>query len=43
LIVKDEIVLAGMLNLDSVVELKVTKAFADSALSKILVATSHPC
>ena len=36
LIVKDEIVLAGMLNLDSVVELKVTKAFADSALSKIL-------
>ncbi|WP_316830159.1 heavy metal translocating P-type ATPase [Pedobacter aquatilis] len=33
---KGENVLAGMLNLDKVIELKVTKAFADSALSRIL-------
>ncbi|WP_421944384.1 heavy metal translocating P-type ATPase [Pedobacter sp.] len=33
---KGENVLAGMLNLDSVIELKVTKAFADSTLSRIL-------
>ncbi|WP_316736460.1 heavy metal translocating P-type ATPase [Pedobacter aquatilis] len=33
---KGENVLAGMLNIDSVVEIKVTKAFADSALSRIL-------
>lgn len=31
-----ESILAGMLNLDKVVEVKVTKAFADSALSRIL-------
>ena len=33
---KGEGVLAGMLNLDKVIEVKVTKAFADSALSRIL-------
>ncbi|MBC6111920.1 heavy metal translocating P-type ATPase [Pedobacter fastidiosus] len=33
---KGETVLAGMLNLDKVIEIKVTKAFADSALSRIL-------
>lgn len=33
---KGENVLAGMLSLDSVIELKVTKAFADSTLSRIL-------
>lgn len=33
---KGEKVLAGMLNLDRVIEIKVTKAFADSALSRIL-------
>jgi len=33
---KGENVLAGMLNLDKVIEMKVTKAFADSALSRIL-------
>ncbi|AZI27999.1 cadmium-translocating P-type ATPase [Pedobacter sp. G11] len=33
---KGESVLAGMLNLDKVIEIKVTKAFADSALSRIL-------
>ncbi|WP_293784850.1 heavy metal translocating P-type ATPase [uncultured Pedobacter sp.] len=33
---KGESILAGMLNLDKVVEVKVTKAFADSALSRIL-------
>ncbi|SEQ93769.1 heavy metal translocating P-type ATPase [Pedobacter rhizosphaerae] len=33
---KGEVVLAGMLNLDQVIEVKVTKAFADSALSRIL-------
>jgi Zn2+/Cd2+-exporting ATPase len=33
---KGEIVLAGMLNLDKVIELKVTKKFADSSLAKIL-------
>ncbi|MFC1222882.1 heavy metal translocating P-type ATPase [Pedobacter sp. BG31] len=33
---KGEPILAGMLNLDKVVEVKVTKAFADSALSRIL-------
>ncbi|MEE1943562.1 heavy metal translocating P-type ATPase [Pedobacter sp. KR3-3] len=33
---KGEAVLAGMLNLDQVVTLKVTKKFADSALSRIL-------
>ncbi|MDQ1142133.1 heavy metal translocating P-type ATPase [Pedobacter agri] len=33
---KGERVLAGMLNLDKVIEIKVTKAFADSALSRIL-------
>lgn len=33
---KGENVLAGMLNLDKVIEIKVTKAFADSALSRIL-------
>jgi len=33
---KSESVLAGMLNLDKVIEIKVTKAFADSALSRIL-------
>ncbi len=33
---KGEQVLAGMLNLDKVVELKVTKSYEDSALSKIL-------
>ncbi|MFA6277786.1 MAG: heavy metal translocating P-type ATPase [Pedobacter sp.] len=31
-----EVVLAGMLNLDQVITLKVTKKFADSALSRIL-------
>ncbi|MGM9479423.1 heavy metal translocating P-type ATPase [Pedobacter sp. GSP4] len=31
-----ETVLAGMLNLDQVIEVKVSKAFADSALSRIL-------
>ncbi|TDR31808.1 heavy metal translocating P-type ATPase [Hydromonas duriensis] len=31
-----ELVLAGMINLDKVVELKVTKAFADSSLARIL-------
>ncbi|WP_293741435.1 heavy metal translocating P-type ATPase [uncultured Pedobacter sp.] len=35
-IVKGESVLAGMLNLEKVIEVKVTKAFADSALSRIL-------
>jgi Zn2+/Cd2+-exporting ATPase len=33
---KGESILAGMLNLDKVVEVKVTKVFADSALSRIL-------
>lgn len=33
---KGENVLAGMLNLDKVIEIKVTKVFADSALSRIL-------
>lgn len=33
---KDEQVLAGMLNLDKVIELKVTKKFADSSLARIL-------
>lgn len=33
---KGEIILAGMLNLDKVVELKVTKKFADSSLARIL-------
>ncbi|TCD11055.1 cadmium-translocating P-type ATPase [Pedobacter frigidisoli] len=33
---KGENILAGMLNLDKVIEIKVTKAFADSALSRIL-------
>ncbi len=33
---KDEIVLAGMLNLEKVIELKVTKLFADSSLARIL-------
>jgi Zn2+/Cd2+-exporting ATPase len=33
---KSEIVLAGMLNLDKVIELKVTKKFADSSLARIL-------
>ena len=33
---KGEKVLAGMLNLDRVIEIKVAKAFADSALSRIL-------
>ncbi|MDN3588394.1 heavy metal translocating P-type ATPase [Pedobacter aquatilis] len=33
---KGENVLAGMLNVDSVIEIKVTKVFADSALSRIL-------
>lgn len=33
---KGESVLAGMLNLDKVIELKVSKKFADSSLSKIL-------
>ncbi|QXU40021.1 heavy metal translocating P-type ATPase [Pedobacter sp. D749] len=33
---KGESILAGMLNLDKVIEVKVTKAFADSALSRIL-------
>ncbi len=35
-IAKGEIVLAGMLNLDKVIELKVTKKFADSSLARIL-------
>lgn len=35
-IIKGESVLAGMLNLDQVIEIKVTKVFADSALSRIL-------
>lgn len=35
-IIKGESILAGMLNLDKVIEVKVTKAFADSALSRIL-------
>lgn len=35
-ILKGESVLAGMLNLDKVIELKVTKIFADSSLSRIL-------
>jgi len=35
-IYKGEQVLAGMLNLDKVVELKVTKKFADSSLARIL-------
>lgn len=34
--VKGELVLAGMLNLDQVITLKVTQKFADSALSRIL-------
>nr|WP_293305339.1 heavy metal translocating P-type ATPase [Pedobacter sp. UBA5917] len=33
---KGEAILAGMLNLDKVIEVKVTKVFADSALSRIL-------
>ncbi|MFC4210083.1 heavy metal translocating P-type ATPase [Pedobacter lithocola] len=33
---KGENVLAGMLNLDRVIEIKVTKAYADSALARIL-------
>ena len=33
---KGETILAGMLNLDKVIELKVTKKFADSSLAKIL-------
>jgi len=33
---KGEPILAGMLNLDKVIEVKVSKAFADSALSRIL-------
>lgn len=33
---KGEAILAGMLNLDKVIEVKVSKAFADSALSRIL-------
>lgn len=33
---KGETVLAGMVNLDKVIELKVTKKFADSSLAKIL-------
>jgi Zn2+/Cd2+-exporting ATPase len=36
MIVKGASVLAGMLNLDNVIELKVTKKFADSSLAKIL-------
>ncbi len=35
-IYKGELVLAGMLNLDKVIELKVTKKFADSSLARIL-------
>lgn len=35
-IVKNEPVLAGMLNLDKVIELTVSKSFSDSALSRIL-------
>ncbi|NDV66872.1 heavy metal translocating P-type ATPase [Bacteroides sp. 224] len=33
---KDETVLAGMLNLDKVIEIKVTKIYSDSSLAKIL-------
>ena len=33
---KGENVLAGMLNIDQVIEIKITKVFADSALSRIL-------
>lgn len=33
---KGQVVLAGMLNLDKVVELKVTKAYGDSSLARIL-------
>ena len=36
LTIKSEQVLAGMLNLEGVITLKVTKKFEDSALSKIL-------
>ena len=36
-----ENVLAGMLNLDKVIEIKVSKAFADSALSRILEMVQH--
>lgn len=35
-IYKGELVLAGMLNLDKVIELQVTKKFADSSLARIL-------
>lgn len=38
---KGETVLAGMLNLDQVVTLKVSKKFADSALSRILEMVQH--
>lgn len=38
---KGEAVLAGMLNVDQVVTLKVTKKFADSALSRILEMVQH--
>ena len=33
---KDEVVLAGMLNLENVIEIKTTKKFDDSSISKIL-------
>jgi Cd2+/Zn2+-exporting ATPase len=38
---KGENVLAGMLNLDLLIEIKVTKVFADSALSRILEMVQH--
>jgi len=38
---KGENVLAGMLNLDLLIEIKVTKVYADSALSRILEMVQH--
>jgi len=40
-VLKGEQVLAGMLNLDKVIELKVTKIFSDSSLAKILDLVQH--
>jgi Cd2+/Zn2+-exporting ATPase len=40
-IMSGEVVLAGMVNLDKVVEMKVTKKFADSAMARILDMVQH--
>jgi Cd2+/Zn2+-exporting ATPase len=40
-IMSGEVVLAGMVNLDKVLEMKVTKKFADSAMARILDMVQH--